>query len=95
MGSECTENMVTTTLSLIVHQERSQPNSLQLNLLLQNKQDTVLQSVQMLSHDRKQSQYITTWFTVVAFGAATHAWYSTNRLAFVIFACVKLCISGQ
>ena len=41
----------------------------------------------MLSHDRKQSQYITTWFTVVAFGAATHAWYSTNRLAFVIFAC--------
>ena len=33
--------------------------------------------------------------SVVAFGAATHAWYSTNRLAFVIFACVKLCISGQ
>jgi hypothetical protein len=47
----------------------------------------------MLSHNRKQSQYITTWFTVFAFGAATHAWY--NRLAFAIFACVKLCISGQ
>jgi hypothetical protein len=46
----------------------------------------------MLSHDRKQSQYITIWFTVVAFGAATHAWYSTNRLGFVV---VKLCICGK
>ena len=36
----------------------------------------------MLSHDRKQSQYITTWFTVVAVGAATQAWFACKTVHF-------------
>ena len=64
MGSECIENIVTTTLSLIVHQERYITEQFTVELVT-----------------AKQSRYSTTKFT--------------NRLAFVIFACVKLCISGQ
>jgi len=43
----------------------------------------------------KQSQYITTCFTVVACDGAKHAWYSTNQLAVVVFARLKLWICGQ
>jgi len=60
------------------------------SVLLQSKQGTALKRLQLLSSIAKQVQPSTIWFTAVVSGAATHAWYSTNRLAVVVFGCVKL-----
>ena len=90
--------MVTTALSLIVHQERYITEQFTVELVTEAKQAKRIQYYKvykcwvMIANNPSTSPHGLLLLHLVL---QHHAWYSTNRLAFVILACVKLCISGQ